>query len=66
MYANTQVLITDESLERCGQAGVVHSAAPTVTGEGAKKRSTVYVKMDLDGEIVEFELEPKPQLRALV
>ncbi len=66
MFANTQVSVIDESLERFGQAGVVHSAAPTTHGEGAKKRVTVDVRMDLDGEIVEFEIEPKHQLRHLV
>jgi len=65
MYANTQVSVIDDTLERFGQAGVVYSAAPTVTGQGKNERKTVDVKMDLDGEIVTFEIEPKQQLRHL-
>lgn len=66
MFANTQVVVIDKNHPRVGQAGVVYSAAPTVHDKGEDNESkSVDVKMDLDGAVETFTIEPESQLRVL-
>lgn len=58
MQAWTCVKVIDPELELVGQAGVVHSAAPTTVNKGKKEEhQTVDVKMDLSGEVLTFRLD---------